>query len=301
MEAMMGIPEDQLKTWAKQGSVQGSSETYNLVKETLEEDVAPYHGKDVSVFLQGSYGNDTNIIGESDVDIVIRLKDCWQSDLSELNEEQETAYKEAYSNATYGHVEFRKDVLTVLRNEYGKGVEDGNKAIYVPPSDARRATDVVAAIQFRRYFKFNGLQDQSYAEGICFYDKAGTRIANYPKQHSENVTKRHQDSNEWLKPMVRIIKNARTKMVNDEALEAGIAPSYFLEGLLYNAPLECFGTNYNTSLQKVLQWMYDTEDDTKWVTANEQYYLLRDGYATCWPTGNYATFKNAIIKLWNDW
>lgn len=120
----MGIPEDQLKTWAKLGSVQGSSKTYNLIKEALEEDVAPYSGKDVSVFLQGSYGNETNIIGETDVDVVIQLRDCWQSDSSELNEEQKTAYKYAYPNATYGHVEFKNDVLTVLRNEYGKDVAD---------------------------------------------------------------------------------------------------------------------------------------------------------------------------------
>lgn len=297
----MGIPEDQLKTWAKQGSVQGSSKTYNLIKETLEDNAAPYQGKDVSVFLQGSYGNDTNIIGESDVDVVIRLRDCWYSDLSELKEEEKAAYNATYGSAAYGLVDFRKDVLTVLRNEYGKDVEDGSKAIYVPPSDVRRDTDVIAAIQFRRYFKFNGLQDQHYAEGICFHNKADTRITNYPIQHSENMTKRHQESNGWLKPMVRIIKNARTKMVNDEKLEAGIAPSYFLEGLIYNAPLECFGTNYNTSLQKVLQWMYDTKDNTKWLTANEQYYLLRDGHATTWPIGNYTKFKNALIKLWNDW
>lgn len=297
----MAIPEEKLTTWSKQGSIQGSAKTYNLVKETLEEDVAPYHGKNVIVFLQGSYGNDTNIIGESDVDIVILLKDCFQSDLSELNDAEKAAYKEAFNDATYGHVEFKKDVVTVLRNEYGDEVDPGNKAIYVPSSDARRPADVIAAIQFRRYFKFSGLQDQSYTEGICFYDKAGTRIANYPKQHSENMTKRHQDSGGWLKPMVRIVKNIRTKMVEDGLLENGIAPSYFIEGLLYNAPLDCFDTNYATSLYKVLKWMHDTQDNSKWTTANGQYYLLWDNTPTAWQKANYTAFKDAIIKFSNDY
>lgn len=31
------------------------------------------------VFLQGSYGNDTNIYAESDVDIAIRLDNCFGS------------------------------------------------------------------------------------------------------------------------------------------------------------------------------------------------------------------------------
>lgn len=297
----MGIPEVQLDTWAKQGSIQGSSQTYNLVKETLEEDGTPYQGKDYEVFLQGSYGNHTNIFAESDVDVIIALSNCWQSDLERLSEGEKEAYKNAFEDATYGHVEFKRDVLTVLRDEYGKEVEAGNKAILVPPSEARRSCDVVAAIQFRRYFKFNSRQDQSYTEGICFYDSSGHQIVNFPKQHRENMKKRHQDSGEWLKPMVRIMKNARKKLVADGSLADGVAPSYFLEGLLYNAPLDCLGDSYNASFLKVLQWMHEGTGRDKWVTANEQYYLLHDAASTCWPNKNYENFKNEIIRLWNEW
>ena len=57
----MAIPESQLETWAHQGSVSQSSTTYNTIKNVLEADDTPYAGKSYSVFLQGSYGNDTNI------------------------------------------------------------------------------------------------------------------------------------------------------------------------------------------------------------------------------------------------
>ena len=67
----LAIPETQLDTWAKQGSITGSSTTYNHIKGTLEAGTTPYAGKTYRVFLQGSYGNDTNIYSESDVDIVI--------------------------------------------------------------------------------------------------------------------------------------------------------------------------------------------------------------------------------------
>ena len=62
----MAIPEAQLVRWSHQGSIQGSSATYAIVKRALE---AP----NSEVFLQGSYGNDTNIYAESDVDVIIRL------------------------------------------------------------------------------------------------------------------------------------------------------------------------------------------------------------------------------------
>ena len=77
----MAIPETQLDTWAHQGAIQGSSDTYQSVKKVLEDSSTPYAKKNFSVFLQGSYGNDTNIYAESDVDVVINLSDCFQSDL----------------------------------------------------------------------------------------------------------------------------------------------------------------------------------------------------------------------------
>ena len=69
----MAIPEYQLDTWAKQGSVTQSAGTYDTIKRVLEDKNAPYAGKDFSIFLQGSYGNDTNVYRDSDVDIVICL------------------------------------------------------------------------------------------------------------------------------------------------------------------------------------------------------------------------------------
>ena len=57
----MPIPESQLETWSHQGSITQSSNTYNTIKNVLEASTTPYAGKNFKVFLQGSYGNDTNI------------------------------------------------------------------------------------------------------------------------------------------------------------------------------------------------------------------------------------------------
>lgn len=135
-----------------------------MVKSALEAPSTPYASKTYSVFLQGSYGNDTNIYAESDVDIVIKLDDCWQSDLSALPQDAKDKYNNAFVNATYTHVDFKRDVLKVLTNQYGSDVRSSNKAIAIAARGNRRKADVIAAIQFRRYYKFNGIYDQSYAE-----------------------------------------------------------------------------------------------------------------------------------------
>lgn len=297
----MPIPEAQLKTWSHQGTIQGSSSTYNTVKDVLEAAGTPYATRNYSVFLQGSYGNDTNIYAESDVDVVICLNDCFQSDRSALAADEEAVWQEVHSDATYTHVDFKNDVLNVLIDRFGNDVEAGQKAIMIEANGKRRKTDVIAAIQYRRYFKFKGISDQSYEEGICFYTSNGTMIANYPKLHCANLTQKHQKTSSWLKPMVRVMKNLRTKLIDDGLLDAGLAPSYFIEGLLYNVPSEKFYSDYETCFVNAFNWINSEADKNQLICANEQHYLLRDGYATCWPTANCESFLDATRELWISW
>ncbi|MGK6426989.1 nucleotidyltransferase domain-containing protein [Klebsiella pneumoniae] len=91
----MGIPESQLDTWSHQGSIAQSASTYSIIKNALESANTKYHGKNFKVFLQGSYGNDTNIYAESDVDVVICLDDVYYSDLTQLSPEDKDAYDRA--------------------------------------------------------------------------------------------------------------------------------------------------------------------------------------------------------------
>ena len=297
----MPIPESQLETWSHQGSIFQSSNTYNTIKSVLEASTTPYAGKNFKVFLQGSYGNDTNIYAESDVDIVIRLDDCFQSDLDDLTEEEKTAYQSAFQDATYTYADFKKDVLAVLTQQYGDAVTAGDKAIVIDANGSRRKADVIVAIQFRRYFKFRSSEDSQYVEGICFWNGKGERIANYPKQHSANLTRKHQNTSKWFKPLARVFKNMRCRMVADGLIKAGVAPSYYIEGLLYNVPNEKFTASYQDCVVNILNWYLQEASKTDLVCANEQYYLLRDGQHTCWNQADCDAFVDAAVRLWNEW
>lgn len=297
----MAIPESQLKTWSHQGSITQSSNTYNSIKGVLEGSTTPYAGKNFKVFLQGSYGNDTNIYAESDVDIVIRLDDCFYSDLDDLSEEEKVAYKQAFIDVPYTLATFKQDVLDVLRAQYGAAVHTGTKAIVIDASSSRRKSDVIVSCQYRRYSRFRSVSDSTYVEGICFFNSAGERIANYPRQHSANLTAKHQESSNWLKPMVRVLKNMRGWLVADGDIEAGTAPSYYLEGLLYNVPTAKFTNSFQDCVVNVLNWYLKEAQKNNLVCANEQHYLLRGGSHPCWSPANCDAFVNAAVKLWNEW
>jgi len=104
----MAIPESQFDTWSHQGSITGSSTTYNAIRDTLNSTDSPYYAKDFDIFLQGSYGNDTNIYSESDVDIVIQLKSTFLQDLTKLSEPQRLLFNSSFSEASYGYHEFKR-------------------------------------------------------------------------------------------------------------------------------------------------------------------------------------------------
>lgn len=296
----MGIPESQLETWSHQGSVKQSSTTYNTIKNALEATGSPYSGKNYEVFLQGSYGNDTNIYAESDVDIVIKLNDCFHRDLSQLPDDQIEAFKTAYSDATYTHVDFKNDVLSVLKANYGNDVHPGKKAIEIAANGNRRKADVIAAVQYRRYSRFVSRSDANYGEGICFFNSSDKCIPNYPKRHSDNCTIKHQHTQHRFKPMARVIKNLREKLIAEEMLASGVAPSYYLEGLLYNVPDELFAARYEDCFSKSIHWICES-DRSKFVCANEQHYLLREGSAVTWRAAKCDEFLATANELWNQW
>jgi len=297
----MAIPESQLNTWSSQGSITQSASTYSTVKRALEDVNTKYAKRDFDVFLQGSYGNDTNIYAESDVDIVIRYNGAFFHDLTELSPDQKASFTNTMPDGTYLYNTFKSDVCDALDAAFGSSVKPDKKAIKIEANSSRRNSDVIVAFEFRRYFKFNGVHDQRFDKGIAFFASDGTRTANYPKQHSENSTAKHQATGNNYKPLVRIFKNMRSKLHENGLIGEKDAPSYFIEGLLYNVPNEYYSGSYQNIVLNILRWLIQTKDRTKFVCVNEQYFLLRDNAPNCWPTSSGEKFISAAIQLWNNW
>lgn len=297
----MAIPEAQLEIWSHQGSVTQSAATYKTIRNALENPNANYHGRSYSIFLQGSYGNDTNIWAESDVDIVIMVDDVYFEDIVELSPAEREAYDSVTTTGSYQYNTFKQDVIDVLTDAFGDHVKVGSKAISIAANGGRRKADVLVAMEYRRYFNFKSLEDFSCVKGICFFTADGVKVVNYPKQHSENLTEKHQSTNQWLKPMVRVVKNLRGRLIDDGFLKAGEAPSYYIEGLLYNVPNDKFGGSLGNCFVNAINWIESEADKGNLVCANEQYYLLRSNAHECWEPADADKFLKAAINLWKSW
>jgi hypothetical protein len=128
----VGISEPQLETWAQKGKTGQFTDTYKTIRGNLIDGSAPYPAPDVNVFLQGSYGNDTNVWADSDVDIVLKHTGAYYHDLSQLPKDQQARYESENSGtASYGYEEFKAHAEGWIKRLYN-GVQVGKKAVYVP-------------------------------------------------------------------------------------------------------------------------------------------------------------------------
>ena len=291
----LAVSEDQLTTWSHQGAVDRSKKTYASVKYALSLS-SSLAARNIEVFLQGSYGNDTNIRADSDVDVVVMLKDAWWRDISDLSPVEQSIYKEAFSDATYGFKDFREDVLVALRSYYGPGmVEEGENSLKVKAASGRLGADVIVCLQYRKYRFFWAREVQDFIEGIAFQRKDGRLIINYPKLHSEGCTEKNKATAGWFKPTVRVFKNMRTRLVAAGKLRPDCAPSYFIENLVHNAPDSAFGTSFQSTVLSVASALMKSHSSGM-VCANGQTQLLGDRPEQ-WSLPNCQQFLVAVASL----
>lgn len=295
----MAISEGQLETWSHQGSVQQSAATYQSIKKILEDPRAPYAKRSFDVFLQGSYGNDTNVWAESDVDVAICLTSVHYTDTDSLNADEKARYEADRSPAEYSFRDFKSEVLAWLKANFGNAVTQGRKAIKVPGVRNRREADVLVCVQHRDYYAYPASGRPSYHEGICFWTSDSDKIVNYPHQHMANCTTKNGNASKRFKPNIRVLKNMRNAMIDAGFIRDGVAPSYFVEGMLYNVPNEQFSWTHQQTVENTLSWLEQCNVPDL-LCANERYYLIRNGSRVCWNSQDFRTTLTAMRLYWHN-
>jgi predicted nucleotidyltransferase len=296
----MGIPEDQLNRWSQQGAQTTAKATHESIRTALSADSSSIKGKEYEIFLQGSYKNDTNIRGDSDVDVVVKLTSTFSSNKDELPAEEQQLHKEAYRDATYSWTDFRRDVLESLRKYYGSLVTEGNKSIKIAARPGTLNADVVVSCQYRKYRRFRSSTDNSYADGIIFWTRPDNNcIISYPKPHYDNVVEKNRLTNMQFKPSVRMFKNARTHLVDKGVISDALAPSYFIECMIFNVPNSKFDTSFRNTYCNVAKWLNEVEIKELYCPNNEIKLFGTDSRQ--WSVDSAKSFISHLIRLWNNW
>jgi hypothetical protein len=310
----MAIPERQLETWANFHSTEKAKYTHEVIRRAIRSYSFSRDYK-FDDYLQGSYKNKTNIYADTDVDIVIQLNSIFVADISRLNEEQQAFFEICYPEASYGLEDFKKEVLQALYNKFGyERVEIGNKAIKILKDNYGKTcdADVVVALQYRLYVPSNyenAKQDEIglyYYEGIWFKTLL-EEIVNFPKLHYENGKNKNQKTEQKFKRLVRIFKNMRNKAIEDwYIVNKKIAPSYFIECLLYNVPdsiyIAC--SSYQELLENVMYYLetaLDNEEAYSRFTSQNEIVPLFGTSSDKWNVEIARAFIKALRLMWDSW
>jgi hypothetical protein len=296
----MPIPEAQLEIWSHQGAMTTAKLTHESIRNALSTQNSPVRGKDMDIYLQGSYVNNTNIRSDSDVDVVIQLNSSWYKDISQLPPEDQQLYNSSHIDATYTDREFRSDVLLSLQSYFeAPSVQVGNKSIKILPGSGRIPADVVVCLQFRKYQFFHGSNDQKFVQGIGLHAQDGSLIVHFPRLHQENGERKNAETSGWFKQTVRVFKNIRTYLVDHYVLNPDVAPSYFLECMIYNVPSAEFGESLGETFCSAVNWLRN-QDMNGFVCLSEQS-MLCGVSPDQWSQDRARQFIKAAIDLWNNW
>ena len=230
------------------------------------------------------------------MDIVLELNSAFKHDTSSLSHNDENRLLANFQPASHDWNDFRRVTLKALEGGFDSGmVAQGNKSIKLKPDPPRLAADIVVSIEYRRYFNLN-----SYVEGITFFALRDKHwIVNYPKEHYKNGAAKSTRTQDRYKRTVRMFKNARNRLESNRKISADLAPSYFVECLLYNAPDSAFHHGFQETYCAIVNWMVQNNLDGL-VCQNGQQRLFGPSPEQ-WSLLNAKTFANHLVSLWNHW
>ena len=290
----MAIPESQLSRWSDHGSQDASKRTHETIRGVLDAYSWP-QGMTYDFYLQGSYRNDTNISGDSDVDVVLELNSSFRYDTTSLSQYEQQMLSASISPAIYDWNDFRRETLKVLESGFGtRFIGQGNKSIKLKADPPRLAVDVVVCMEHRKYTTY-----YSYVEGMTFFALQDKRwVVNYPKEHYNNGASKSRRTWHRYKRTVRMFKNARNHLESTGSISSDIAPSYFVECLLYNAPDSAFQAGFQDTYCSVVNWMAQS-DLNELVCQNGQQYLFGPSPEQ-WSVTDAQTFASQLVDLWNN-
>ncbi len=297
---MTKFSEQTFDNWRKPASEteeQRISNAISMIKDAIGAS-DKLKDKDIEIFVQGSYANNTNVRANSDVDVCVMLKDTFYSEYPDGKSRDDYGFTAGTNNFNT----YRSDLIKALIDKYGEdNIKSGNKSIKITETSYRVEADAVPSFQYRNYKYQNSSDSEKFIEGIKFYAaNTNEQVINYPKIHIDNGKKKNKDTQRRYKRLVRIFKRIRYKMIDDgESVNKGIT-SFLIECLLWNTPASFFN-DYDTWTERLKQaiiYLYnktkDEKDCKEWGEVSEMLYLFHSGRK--W---NVKMTNDFLKQMWN--
>lgn len=221
------------------------ADTYSYALDLRQK----YTGKQITLLVQGSYANKTNIPTESDVDVAVIL----ESTFIPKYRSGITGNDYGFCDGTFSVSKLKDEVHEALNKHFGyQGVERHDKCIKVIGNTYRVDADIVPSYRYRDYSNDYIYDVENYVGGIEIRPDSGGRIINYPEQHIKLGIAKNKATKYNFKKCVRIIKNIREDMEENGYKISPKISSFGLESLLWNVDVSAY-----TKYPNILRFTFD--------------------------------------------
>jgi hypothetical protein len=165
-------------------------------------------GVKYEVNLQGSYKNDTNILAESDVDVLVELTSVVHHNSARLTEREQTRFasrRRILLRVNYGQFREMVSVCTIISAGTASAKRSGKAFKIATP----------CGLPFPRLLDLPGARLVSHKAKACFLRTAEQRwIVNYPHLHYVKGVAKNEGTAGRFKRTVRLFKNLRSELID---------------------------------------------------------------------------------------
>ena len=179
--------------------------------------------RNIKLFVQGSYANNTNVRTESDVDVAVIQEETFLPEYRKNSVYPQSGADYGFTPAPAAAKTFKDEVQEALKCKFGTDVERKNKSIKVHGNTYRKDADTVPCRRYRDYRQDYRRDASNFVGGVVIYPDNGGMIINYPEQHIANGRKK--DS--YITAYSSAAKNVSSFML--ESLLWNIEDSWYLK------------------------------------------------------------------------
>lgn len=254
---------------AVQNYTAAPSPTKTAAAVSVHNNIQRIIGDTHETFLQGSYRNNTGIADINDVDIVAIRKQTTS-----------TVFTGRLSFNGIPWEQIFQEIQDKLEDSYSyKGkTERGDKCITV---NTNFKADVVPAIYIA--------DDEN--DPISVYSfREGAERKNFPRIHYQNNVAKHAATDQTYKPTVRMFK----KWARNQFEGTKVAPSFYVECLVYRVPDTHFNSDFAESFFDVGNYIINNYTQSSWIysVAGDKDILVKEE----WSPSNFNIFKAQLEK-----
>ena len=260
----LAIPEAQLDTWANSPPSQQFTDTYATIKNVLELQgrSLPARARTSTSSCRGHIATATNVYGDSDVDIVVCQTSSFLYSLDRLGPAEQDRLLRGIPRQrgnTCCRQRSRSDVTAWLQKQYPGALDTSRKkAMFLKGNgSSRRDADILVCSEYHDYYNFpDGASEGGfYPRREVLHDRGRPDRRTTRSSTSNGARTRTKTPNGNFKATVRIYKNMRKRLIDDRLLADGVAPSYYIEGMLYNVDDDVFTGTYQSMVLGSYRWV----------------------------------------------